>query len=191
MASFATGSSPTLNFHHYGGSTAALASSTSGLLAHLPLGIRPQGPVTRETAPKTAIDFADSLWFWLETAEGIRSPPTLFDAWQRYVRQTVQYANDYGLACSRAYHSSCMEAAERGWWHPLSNGPAYTQAYSQHIAPAAAKPAGRAWSRQAPAKAVKPAAGGAKRKALPYTPDAPATRSRRQTCSVHPTANHT
>jgi hypothetical protein len=185
---FAAGSSPTVAFNQYTGSHAGLAATTSGLLAHLPKGIRPLGPITRESAPKTAADFADSLWHWLQTAEGIRTPPALFDAWQGYVRLAAQYASDHGVSCARAYHGLCMEAAERGWWHPLTNGPSYTQAYTQHILPA--KSAGRTWNRAAAPKADKPAAGGFKRKAPASGQEPPATRGRRP-CHLHPHSSHT
>ena len=156
--------------------------------AQLPKGIRPQGPATREAAPKSVSDFTDSLWWWLENSPGIRAPPELYDAWQRYIRLTSQYAADHGLACARAYHADCIEAAQRGWWHPQASGPCYTQAYAQHVLPAA-RPVSR-WSRSTAAKADKPAASGFKRKAVASGQEVPETRSRR-TCSIHPGASHT
>ena len=166
-----------------------IGASTADLLAHLPTGVRPQGPASRESAPKTVAEFADTLAFWLENTQSIRTPPELFDAWHRYVRLAVQYANDVGVACSRAYHGHCMEAAQKGWWHPLSNGARCTDAYISHIAPASAA-RGNRWSRSAD-KTGKPAAGGFKRKAQAPAQSTPATRSRPSVCSLHPDSNHT
>ena len=188
VASFASGSKPTFTFHHYGSGAAGLDAATAIFLAQLPKGIRPPGQATRDIAPKSVSDFTDSLWWWLETSPAIRTPPELFDAWQRYVRLTAQYATEHGLACARAYHADCMEATERGWWHPQASGPCYTQAYTQHVLPAV-RPAGR-WNRATTAKTDKPAASGFKRKASASVQETPETRSRR-TCSVHPGANHT
>jgi hypothetical protein len=170
VASFAPGGSLTIN--HF--------ASTAQFLAQLPGGVRPTGQATREATPKTAADFASSLWHWLENATVIRTPPALFDAWQRYVRQAVQFATDNGVASARAYHSDCMEAAEKGWWHPLAHGPTYGVALTQHIA-SATKPAGRTWARGAKS---------AKRKAPDATQQPPASREPGG-CSVHPNATHT
>jgi hypothetical protein len=172
VASFAAGGSLTIN--HF--------ASTTELLAQLPTGVRPTGPAARETAPKTAADFAESLWHWLESATIIRTPPALFDAWQRYVRQAVQFATDNGVACARAYHSDCMEAAGKGWWHPLANGPIYPTAHALHIPPSSAKPTGRTtWTRGTKS---------AKRKASDATQQPPASRESGN-CTVHPNAGHT
>ena len=187
VASFATGSTPTFTFNHFGSGASGLDAATSAFLSHLPKGIRPQGAATRESAPKTVADFTDSLWWWLESSPGIRTPPELFDAWQRYIRLTSQYAADHGLACARAYHTDCIEAAQRGWWHPQASGPCYTQAYTQHVLPAG-KPAGR-WNRPTAAKADKPVASGFKRKTAASAQEVSETRGRR-TCSVHPGASH-
>jgi hypothetical protein len=187
QASFTSGGTPTITFNHYSGGAAGLDEATSSFLAQLPKGIRPQGPATREAAPKTVADFNASLWWWLQHSPSIRTPPELYDAWQLYVLATTQIATDHGLACARAYHADCIEALERRWWHPQTSGPRYTQAYTQHV-PSPGKSPGQ-WNR-AGGKAAKPAMTGFKRKATAPAQEAPETRSRR-TCAVHPGATHT
>ena len=191
VASFAAGSTPTINFNHYGSGAAMLDQATSNLLAHLPRGIRPQKPATRDAVPKSAADFADSLWYWLETDLSIRTLPEVYDAWQRYVRLTAQYADEHGLAGARAYHAECMEAAERGWWHLRSSGPCYTQALSTFcLLPSLL--AGGVARRHRPARPTSQRPAAAKRKTAAPAQEEPAARiANRQMCSVHEGSNHT
>jgi hypothetical protein len=145
-----------------------------------------------DAVPKTAADFADCLWWWLQSTPEMRESPAVYDAWQRYVRETVQHANDYGVVVARAFHSSCMEALQNCWWHPQSHGPAFDLAYSKHIAPLAQRAAGKASARAWGRSAGSSASGGSKRKAPPSgDQQSQATRSRLSPCSLHPDSNHT
>ena len=174
--------------NNFGSSPAELFPSTSAFVANLPKGVSLATATNRDTVPKTAAEFAESLFYWLETSPDIRDPPAMFDAWQRYVRQVVQYATDHGLAGARTYHNQCMDTAVRGWWHPLAHGPSYPHALSQLTAATAAKPA-RAWNRSWSAPTDTPAAGAGKRKAPASPAEPPANRSRVGTCSLHPDAS--
>jgi hypothetical protein len=190
VAHFASGSSQALTVNHFGGGSTGPAASSSALIANLPKGVRPQDPASTDAVPKSQHDFANCLWWWLQSTPELRSPPAVHDAWLRYVRETVQYCNDYGVHSARAYHICCMEALQHGWWSPLSHGPSYGQAYTMYIAPAAAKGSARPWSRSA----AQSASGKYKRKTPPpgdQQSQAPRGAPSFRPCSVHPDSTHT
>ena len=197
VANFASGGALTVN--HFGSSPAGPSAFNSAVIASLPKGVRPQDPASTDAVPKSVSDFARCLWWWLQFTPELRATPAVFDAWQLYVRETVQYANDYGVPCSRAYHTCCMEALQHGGWNPLSHGPSFDRAYMLHIAPsAAAKGSGRAWGRSG----AQSASGRSKRK-TPPSGDQQDQQSKEQrsgssssfsasgSCRIHKSASHT